>query len=89
MDEYKGAGYNLYIKPLGFRKDADKLMHELKEHSSLPIISKNADAGKVLSGMGLRMFREGICADDLYEKTACTKCRRPFISEYERSMIIL
>ena len=36
-----------------------------------------------------RMFNDGIRADDLYNKTACTMCRRPFISGYEMSPVIL
>ena len=36
-----------------------------------------------------RMFNDGIRAGDLYNKTACTMCRRPFISGYEISPVVL
>ncbi len=41
------------------------------------------------SDFAVRMFREGIYADDIYEKTACSKCRQPFISEYEHTMVTI
>ena len=44
-----------------------------------------ADPGKT----AIRMFNYGMKAADLYNKTACTLCRRPFISEYEMSPVIL
>ncbi|MCR4806171.1 MAG: nucleotidyltransferase family protein [Lachnospiraceae bacterium] len=89
MDEYRSDGYNYYIKPLAFKKTAGELMHSLKDRASIPIISKNADAPLSLQDRALLMFEEGIKADDLYEKTACTMCGRSFKSEYERSVIIL
>ena len=112
VDEYVKDGYNYYIKPLGFRKNASDLLHAIKKEAGIPLISKNADAAKVLkshymtepclntgetalpstltsSERAIRMLNEGIRACDLYNKTACTMCRRPFISEYERSPLVL
>ncbi|MCR5001806.1 MAG: nucleotidyltransferase family protein [Lachnospiraceae bacterium] len=99
VDEYIGDGYNYYIKPLGFLRSSSDLLHMIKDRTCVPIISKNADAASILkahydpaSSMysgALRMFREGISAGDLYNKTACSICRRPFISEYERSPVII
>lgn len=89
VDEYLQDGYNYYIKPLGFKKDASDLLHMMKKKAHVPIISKNADAEALLAPPGLRMFNEGIKADDLYNKTACASRKRPFICEYERSPIIL
>ena len=37
----------------------------------------------------LRMLDEEINASELYTKTACTKSRQPFISEYEQQIIIV
>jgi predicted nucleotidyltransferase len=108
MREYTGSGWNYYIKPLGFRKDAAELMHQLKHNALIPVISKNADHETVIrafygcgskkenfsnndisqSDLAVRMFREGIYADDIYEKTACSKCRQSFISEYEHTMVV-
>lgn len=87
MAEYEGSAQ--YIKPLAFKRTSSPLLHELKEHAALPVISKNADAGKILEGRALRMFNENIFACELYEKTACTMYKRPFISEYERSAVII
>lgn len=87
MDEYVSSGYNHYVRILGFKHSASELMHTLKKHCSVPLISKNADAALTLDPIALRMFNEGILADELYYKTACTMYRRPFVSEYERSPV--
>lgn len=113
VDEYVKDGYNYYIKPLGFRKSASNLLHELKKEAVLPLISKNADAAAVLKRhytaqepspitgrsaepspdgteeRAIRMFNEGIRAGNLYNKAACTMCSRPFLSEHERSLLVL
>lgn len=98
--EYISDGWHYYIRPLGFRRSSSALMRELKLSSSLPVISKNADAERILNDFysehfcpeilhPVRMFREGIAASDLYKKAVCSKCRQPFLSEYEHSVIIL
>ena len=48
MNAYVENGYNYYIKILGFKQSASALLHELKHRSSLPVISKNADADTIL-----------------------------------------
>ncbi|MBQ7588978.1 MAG: nucleotidyltransferase family protein [Lachnospiraceae bacterium] len=96
--KYSEEGRHYYIRPLGLCSSSSAIMHELKLHSDVPIISKNADAPSVLRKYfpdetryhhALSMFRRGILTSDLYNKTACSKCRQLFISEYERSPVIL
>ncbi len=82
-DKYVSSGYNYYFKPLGFRKDAGDLLHAIKKTSSLSIISRNAD------GKNIEMYSHGMRATDLYNKTACSKYGRPFISELEQSPVVL
>ena len=89
MDEYVDDGYAYFIKVLGFKRSASDLMHALKEHSDIPLITKNADAAKLMDGHALRMFSEGAAASDLYNKTACLSGRQPFRSEYEHTPVII
>ena len=100
IQAYINDGRHYYIKPLGFRRSSSALLHGLKLTASVPVISKYADAEHILRKHympeqpvlfhhAVSMFREGILASDLYNKTACSKCRQPFLSEYERSMIII
>jgi predicted nucleotidyltransferase len=97
VDEYRTDGFNYYIKPLAFKKDSDILMHELKKNARIPLITKNADADRILKNSlpaveytrAIRMFNEGMAASDLYNKTACTKGGRSFISEPERSPAVI
>ncbi|MCR5420231.1 MAG: nucleotidyltransferase family protein [Lachnospiraceae bacterium] len=101
--EYINDGFHYYIKPLGFKKNAIPLLRTLKQHSRLPIISKNADAENILKNYyysseknnallykrALRMFSEGISAAELYNKTLSVRSNINFISEYEHSPVIL
>lgn len=97
MDEYAAGGYNYYLKPLGFLREASSLLHAIKKEAGIPIISKNADAASTLKAhyqsakmkQALKMFNEGIQGSDLYNKTACSMSGRPFISEYEQKIITL
>lgn len=100
MAEYVKDGYNYYIRPLGFKKDSSGLLHEIKHCASVPLISKAADHADILRSFylpdapdicahALRMFSENTAASDLYEKTACSLSRQPFISEYEHTVFVL
>ena len=48
MKEYVSDGYNYYLRILGFRQKADRLLHCLKQNASVPMITKCADAASVL-----------------------------------------
>ncbi len=48
MKEYVSDGYNYYLRILGFRQKADRLLHCLKQNTSVPMITKCADAASVL-----------------------------------------
>ena len=49
VHEYINDGWHYYIRPLGFRRSFAAVMSELKRSSSLPVISKNADAERILN----------------------------------------
>ena len=48
LENYKAAGYAPYVRLLGFRKDAAPLLKELKARSTVPVLSKTADAPALL-----------------------------------------
>ena len=78
-----------YIRTLGFKKSSSGLLGELKKRTMCPIISKIADSGNVLSGSALKALKKDIYSADLYEHAASRKFDRDFISEFERSIVIL
>ncbi len=90
LREYIQDDFHYYARILGFRDDKmiRPLTHLLKERSSLPLITKLADADKrIEKEAGRRMLYEGIQASELYEKTVCRKYRQLFHSEYTKTMV--
>ncbi len=62
-----------YARLLAMKKTASPLMKELKERSTIPIITKPATARKVLTGRALELFLEDVYAADLYQRVVCSK----------------
>ena len=90
MKEYIADDYNYYARILGFRsgESTASLLHGLKQSSALPLITKLADADKILTGRNARrLLSEEIQASDLYERTACMKYHGLFRSEYVRNIV--
>ncbi len=86
-EKYLGSG-PYYARILGLKKDAHDLMHELKEHSLIPLISKLADYKNVITDeTGIYMLHEDIQAADLYEAVAASKFNRRFENEYTKKLI--
>ena len=75
------AGYN---RVLGFRKSAGALLKEIKRRSSLPLITKAADAPRLLTGDALAAFESDIQASLFYETVRSHKTGTPFVHEYTK-----
>jgi len=78
-----------YARLLAMKKSASPLMKEIKEHSQIPIITKPADARKVLPDTALAMFLEDVSAADLYNRIITSKFGTPFITDMRKSIEIL
>lgn len=57
-----------YARILGFQKDASILLKEAKKMSSIPLITKMADAKDILDHAAYEMLCEDIFATDLYHR---------------------
>ncbi len=77
-----------YAKILGFRKAAAPLLHEIKQKSSVPLISKNSHAERTLSDLGRSMWDLDLYASHLYRGIRSCKYKAAFKSEYEISPLI-
>lgn len=60
ISEYKRAGYAPYARILGFREESKEVLSYLKKQSSIPLITKTADASRILSGTALAMLNRDI-----------------------------
>ena len=78
-----------YARVLGFRRESSPLLKEIKTHTSIPLITKLADADKMLDISGRQLLEETTFASNLYEKLLCQKCGNGFIHEYQKQLVIL
>lgn len=60
MAEYKSEGYAPYARVLGFKEESKELLSLLKKQSSIPLITKTADAPQILTGTALSMLHRDI-----------------------------
>jgi predicted nucleotidyltransferase len=82
--------YICYARILGFRETASPLLSAIKAHSSIPLISKLADADRQLTPLGMKMLDKDIYASHIYEMVTQHKFHTPSLSEtneYRRQII--
>ena len=82
----KEQGYALYARILGFRKEAKPLLAQIKQHASIPLVSKLADAPGYLSPSALSQLEQTIKASELY-RAALPGAKSG--SEYSQNIIVL
>lgn len=75
-----------YARLLAMKKSASPLMKEIKEHSQIPIITKPAEARKVLDETALAMFLEDAAAADLYNRVVASKFDTPFVTDMKHTI---
>lgn len=78
-----------YARVLGFRRESSTLLKEIKDSSSIPLITKLADANSLLDESGRSLLYETVFSSNLYEKLLCRKNGRKFVHEYQKQLVIL
>ena len=78
-----------YARVLGFRRESSTLLKEIKDSSSIPLITKLADANSLLDESGRSFLYETVFSSNLYEKLLCQKSGRKFVHEYQKQLVIL
>ena len=78
----------LYGRILGFRKDASPLLSEIKKRASVPLLSKAANAPKLLPEPAFLLFKKDLAAAHLYETVKAEK-GGSFCHELTRSPLVL
>lgn len=89
MERYKAADYIFYARILGFKKQSGDLLHVMKQNSSLPLISKLADAHTLLSDIGMSLLEKDIQATHIYNSISASKYQFTYRNEYTKSMIVI
>ena len=78
-----------FARVLGFRRENSELLSQIKQHSRIPLITKLADAQKLLDSEGNQILSETVFSSNLYEKLLCLKTGRKFCHESQKQIIIL
>lgn len=78
-----------YARVLGFRKSSSPLLKEIKQHTTIPVITKAADASGILSADGQKIWDDNLRASNIYESILAQKTGRPFVHEYQKQLVLL
>lgn len=86
---YRRKDYASYVRILGFRKQAGPLLRQIKEHASLPLVTKIADAERKLTGDARQALRQDLYCSHLYQAIVRQKNRSAFCNEYTHPIVII
>lgn len=78
-----------YARVLGFRKDAQPLLTTIKKESSIPLITKLADAKETLSPPAYECLSADLRRGAVYESVASRKAGRPARDERSIPIVIV
>lgn len=89
LQKYESDDYCLYARILGFRKASKELLSQIKKNSSLPLVTKMADAKQKLPEKAYELLKTDIFAADLYRNVVYQKFKTPLKDEYTHGIIML
>ncbi len=81
--------YIHYARILGFRKESSDLLGLIKANTSIPLISKLADAYKDFDGLALTSLKADIYASRVYEGVKAQKYGTSIQNEFTRQITIV
>lgn len=81
--------YAPYARVLGFHKRALPLLSEIGKNTSIPLLTKLADARTQLSEQDYSLLEHDIFCSHVYESVIADKTRTAFQNEFTRQIIIL
>lgn len=85
----KEAGYAPYARILGFRKDKAALLGDIKKHARIPLVTKTADASRMLSDTANMLFQQDLYASHVRQSLLAAKTGQPVRNEYTQPICIL
>lgn len=88
ISRWKDEGYALYARILGFRRQSSPLLSCLHKKSSIPLITKMADAALSLAPSALALLEQEVYASHLYQ-TVRIKRGGVFQNEYTEGLVFV
>ncbi len=89
MEEARKTDYVSYARVLGFRKEAEPLLSAIKKSASIPLVTKLADAEKVLDETAYEALKKELRINSIYESTAALKSKQAMVNEYRSPIVIV
>lgn len=89
MDRAKGMNLVPYARVLGFREDSSTLLTEIKARSSIPLVTKLADAGKLLDRNAYDMLCRDILTSQIYNGIAGRRMSKAPANEISTPLVII
>ena len=94
LHKYLDMDITPYARMLGFRRSTSELLSSIKKNSTIPLLSKLADAETVLverenNLYAIEMLREEINASHIYNALVYEKFHTQIKNEYEQPIVIL
>lgn len=87
---WRSRAYIPYARILGFRKASQELLTHVKKHSSLPFLTRAADAKKILSAKDDFCFlQKHLFADNVYRALITGRTGRKMRHELQQQIVIL
>ena len=86
VQEFMDGGFHFYARLLGVRKDQSRILSEISEKGTVPLLSRLSE-DNILSETGRRMLRHDILASNLYTSVVTDKYRTAFQNEYKQALI--
>lgn len=87
--DFKKDEYVYYFRILGFRKECEAVLTEIKRNTSIPIITKLNNALPVLSDNGRKMLEFNMYADEIYRMIVMTKYSSTIPNEQQQGVVIV
>lgn len=89
MQSYRAMDYISYARVLGFRKESIPLLTAIKANSSIPLITKLADAEKLLDADAFSMLKEELRINQIYQCVSATRNAHPMKNELSTPIVIV
>lgn len=88
-EDVKTNDYASYARILGFRKKSKEVLSEIGKNTTIPLISKLANASDTLNDNALSYLGRDIFCSDIYESVIAGKLSIESQNEYQRQLIII
>ena len=87
-EDIKTNDYASYARILGFRKDAKPLLSQIGKYTTIPLISKLADASEILDDTAMSYLEHDIFCSHIYDSIVAHKLSTESQNEFQRQLII-